>query len=350
MSRFFIVIIYFSCIVYANPIFVKAINEFQVAPYDSQRIELHILRGNSTDTIYGDTIPLINTLFVTPAGTSSVDTNIYFPVDSYIIIDSSVLSGSFWLPYDSGYINTYHGYWHWDSVVYPEEVPRPPYNASIARFHCFGYDSTWYPPWFFLDDWYIDTTPTFGHKNDDYPGCIITGHVYDYNGSPLGDARVTATACIEEWGLVIYNPPQYSKCCTTFTDSQGTYSFDSLLPLQYYVDVYAEGFMPDTQMSLDLKCTTPDTIDFYMQLGIAENRSDEHITETYIYPNPIRNSFNIVLSKPSPYIDIYDVAGKLRIKIENISASNIISVDCSYLPNGIYFVAINKRKFKIIKY
>lgn len=349
MSRLGIVTIILSCLVNANPIIVKAINEFQVAPYDSQRIELHILWGNSTDTIYGDTIPLINTLFVTPAGTSSVDTNIYFPVDSYIIIDSSVLSGSFWLSYDSGYIKTYHSYWYFDSVVYPDEVPGPPYNASAARFHCFGYDSTWYPPWFFIDDWYIDTTPTFGHKNDDYPGCIITGHVYDYYGLPLGDARVTATARISG-GYVIYNPPQYSKCCTTFTDLQGTYSFDSLLPLYYYVDVYAEGFMPDTQMSSLLKNVAPDTIDFYMQTGIAENRSDGHIAETYIYPNPIRNSFNIILSKPSLYINIYDVAGKLRIKIENISASNKISVDCSRLPNGIYFIAVGEQRLKAIKY
>ena len=348
MRSLCITIISLSCIVNANPILRHVINELQVAPFDSQRVELHYFERETADTIYGDTIPLINTPFLTPAGSSYVDTNIYFAVDSYAVIDPSVLSGSFGLPYDSGYINTYHNYWYWDSVVYPDEVPGPPYNASVARFHFFCYDSTWYPPWCLIDDWYIDSTPTFGYANDDYPGCIITGHIRDYSGSPLLGARVTAR--IDEWGFVIYNPPQYSKCCTTFTDSQGTYSFDSLLPLYYYIDVYAEGFMPDTQMSSLLKNVTPDTINFYMQLGIAENRSDGHIAKTYIYPNPIRNSFNIVLSKPSSYINIYDVAGKLRIKIENMSASNTISVDCSRLPNGIYFVAVNKRKLKIIKY
>ncbi len=349
MSRLCIAIIIFSCIVNANPIIKHVINELQVAPFDSQRVELHYFEREAADTIYGDTIPLMNTLFVTPAGTSYIDTNIYFAVDSYAVIDPSVLNGSFGLPYDSGYINTYHNYWYWDSVVYPDEVPGPPYNASVARFHCFGYDSTWYPPWCLIDDWYIDSTPTFGHANDDYPGCIITGHVYDYGGSPLGDARVTATARISG-GFVIYNPPQYSKCCTTFTDSQGTYSFDSLLPLYYYVDVYAEGFMPDTQMSSLLKNVTPDTIDFYLQTGIAENGSTEYITEIFIYPNPIHNSFNIILSKPSPNIKIYDVTGKLQLNIENKSASSKISIDCSRFSSGIYFIAVGEQRLKAIKY
>ncbi|MGB3340317.1 MAG: T9SS type A sorting domain-containing protein [bacterium] len=348
MRSLCITIIILSCIVNANPILRHVINELQVAPFDSQRVELHYFERETADTIYGDTIPLINTPFLTPAGSSYVDTNIYFAVDSYAVIDPSVLSGSFGLPYDSGYISTYHNYWYLDSVVYPDDLPGPPYNASVARFHCFCYDSTWYPPWCLIDDWYIDSTPTFGHANDDYPGCIITGHVYDYGGSPIGDARVTAR--IDEWGSVIYNPPQYSKCCTTFTDSQGTYSFDSLLPLYYYVDVDAEGFMPDTQMSSLLKNVTPDTIDFYMQTGIAENRFDEHIAETYIYPNPIRNSFNIVLSKPSPDIKIYDVTGKLQLNIENKSGSNKISINCSPFSNGIYFIVIDKEKFKVIKY
>lgn len=348
MSRLCIAIIIFSCIVNANPIIKHVINELQVAPFDSQRVELHYFEREAADTIYGDTIPLMNTLFVTPAGTSYIDTNIYFAVDSYAVIDPSVLNGSFGLPYDSGYINTYHNYWYWDSVVYPDEVPGPPYNASVARFHCFCYDSTGYPPWRLVDDWYIDSTPTFGYENDDYPGCIITGHIYDYIGSPLSDARVTAW--IDEWGFVIYNPPQYSKCCTTFTDSQGTYSFDSLLPWFYYVDVYAEGFMPDTQMSTLLKSVTPDTIDFYMQTGIAENRSNEYIAEAFIYPNPIRNSFNIILSKPSPNIKIYDVTGKLQLNIENKSASNKISIDCSRFSSGIYFIAVGEQRLKAIKY
>jgi hypothetical protein len=341
-------IIIFAFIVNANPIIRHVINELQVAPFDSQRVELHYFEREAADTIYGDTIPLINTPFLTPAGSSYVDTNIYFAVDSYVVIDQSVLSGSFVLPYDSGYISTYHDYWYLDSVVYPDDVPGPPYNASVARFHCFCYDSTWYPPWKLIDDWYIDSTPTFGHKNDEYPGCIITGHVYDYVGSPLSDAQVTAW--IDEVGFVIYNPPQYSKCCTTFTDSLGTYFLDSLLPCRYYVGVYAEGFVPDTQISIDLKCATPDTINFVLQLGIAENRSNDHIAETYIFPNPIRNSFNIILSKPSPNIEIYDVTGKLQLNIENKSGSNKISIDCSLFSKGVYFIAIDKEKFKVIKY
>lgn len=348
MRSLCIAIIILSCIVNANPILRHVINELQVAPFDSQRVELHYFEREAADTIYGDTIPLINTPFLTPAGSSYVDTNIYFAVDNYITIDQSVLSGSFGLPYDSGYISTYHNYWYLDSVVYPDDVPGPPYNASVARFHCFCYDSTWYPPWCLIDDWYIDSTPTFGHANDDYPGCIITGYVRNAIGSPLSDARVTAW--IDEVGFVIYNPPQYSKCCTTYTDSLGAYFLGYLLPCRYYVDVYAEGFMPDTQVSIHLKCATPDTINFVLQLGITEDISNNRLVETHVYPNPIRNSFNILLSTPAPYIKIYDVTGKLIQNIEIKSTSNKISINCSTFSNGIYFIAIDKEKFKVIKY
>ncbi|UCG90904.1 MAG: carboxypeptidase regulatory-like domain-containing protein [candidate division WOR-3 bacterium] len=344
----------------ANPIFTEIIHEFQVGPYDSERIEFRYFATPSVDTIYNNSIALFNTLIVTPAGSSYVDTSMHLPPYGYSVIERSVLSGPFWLPNDSGYIEVYKDtQWLpiWDSIfypghanMYPVHAPIPPSYCSAAKFYCYAYDSTWpLSPYGLITDWYVDSTPTFGEANDDYPGCFVSGHVYDSNGFPLLGARVTAT--VLEGKAVILSPPQYYKSCTTYTSDDGLYVFDSLLPWRYYVDVYADGYLPDTHLADYLCCTDPImNLNFYLQTGILEYQTEEMTHGLHVYTNPFSQDLNIVLSESLPHVDIYDVTGKLCIRIDNRSFSNHIHIDCSFLPTGIYFVSTSEKKIKIIKF
>lgn len=117
----------------------------------------------------------MNGKVITPAGTSIIDTAITLPGCGYAVIDTSVLTGPFGLPGDTGFINTYLPL-SFDSICYPCSsfslkhlvIPPPPADASATKYHYWEYDSR--EGYFAITDWYIDYPPTFGFDNDDYPG------------------------------------------------------------------------------------------------------------------------------------------------------------------------------------
>lgn len=66
-----------------------------------------------------------------------------------------------------------------------------------------------------------------------------------------------------------------------------------------------------------------------------------------IYPNPTNNLVNIVSNEPINSFDIRNLGGQiLESKIVN-SVSNIIQINLSYYPNGIYFINVNTDKNSI---
>lgn len=352
------ILLILPCIITANPIFTEVINEFLVEGSSSDCIELRYLASPTIDTVYTAILPLINTLVVTPAGSSFIDTNIFLHGPECLAIDGSVLGGSFWLPYNSGYAKMYNDSISvWDSIFYPGHstvwpvhAPTPPTNCSSAKFHCFVYDSLgWYHPWWWkLTDWYVDYTPTFGTPNDDYPGCEVSGYVYDSNLQPLGEALVTAS--IDEWFGIIYNPQGHHKYCTTYTWSDGSFSFDSLLPYHYYIVVSADGYPPDTHYTGILCCTDPLTnLCFNLQTGIAEYGDKMAVGGLSVYPNPFHNILYITASEADEIGKIYDITGELVGKIENMRADDIISFDGRQLPAGVYFLYVAEKKIKVIK-
>ncbi len=351
MRRVFSCIVITACIGYANPIVTEIVNEFQVAPTSSEQIELRLFSYPSEDTIMNDTLPLLYTLIITPPGSSSVDTAIDLPGMGYAIINESVLSGNFGLPDDTGFI--FIPGWEISSIDYPQDVPTPPLYCSTAKFHCwYWYRELPYIWHVLMTDWYIDATPTFGQPNDDYPGCMVEGHVYAQNGQPLSNARVIATAK-EDWfeGGEIMNPPQYHKCCTTYTNSDGSYLIDSLLPWRYYVSAYADGYTPATELTPYLRWSEPSTVDFYL-LGIIDIDEDEYkqsIACPFAFPNPFYTNLHVVLVEPAACINIYDITGKLCMEVDNKSLKKHIHIDCTYLPEGIYFLSVPGQRIKIIK-
>jgi hypothetical protein len=331
MNRY-LLLFWLGMYLFANPIAEVIINEFEVTPSDSERIEFRYFRSASNDTIYSDSFSLLNLHLYTPAGVSFIDTQVYLPGMGYRVIDASFLSGNFGLPDDSGFIKVDSGGFIslYDSVPYPQLAPTPPINCSAAKFHFYYWDMGGYN---LVCDWYIDSTPTFGADNDDYPGCLISGNVFATNGSPIENAKVIAVA---RGYAYILNPPPYYKTCTTYTDINGYFMIDSLLPWSYNVKISAPGYLPDSQSIYYLCWKNPATnLNFYL-LGISEFRTDAEMKKFFIYPNPASNILYINMDEPLPSIEFYDITGRMikRFKTERAY------IDCSSLPRGIYFIKL----------
>ena len=65
-----------------------------------------------------------------------------------------------------------------------------------------------------------------------------------------------------------------------------------------------------------------------------------------IFPNPANNSFTVSGINEVQQLKIYSIDGRL-VKQEAIGCSQ--SIDISELPQGLYYVNINKLNFKLIK-
>ncbi|MEO0161110.1 MAG: carboxypeptidase regulatory-like domain-containing protein [candidate division WOR-3 bacterium] len=345
MNRYLIISI-MAIMLGANPIYEVIVNEFQVAPTDSERIEFRYFRSASLDTIYPDSFPLLNTQLFTPAGQSFIDTQIYLPGMGYKVIDFSMLSGNFSLPDDTGFIKTRGGNFMalWDSIPYPQWAPTPPTHYSCAKFHFYYYDLGGYNlGW----DWYLDSTPTFGADNDDYPGCLISGHIYDASGNPLENARVIATAT---YYATIINTPPYYKTCTTYTAVDGSYSIDSLLPWVYWVKASAPGYQTDSQLTGHVNWAHPCTnFNLYLGVGVEERIGSNRDEKLKVFPNPFHRKLLIVTTQPTTKLMLYDGAGRCILKKEKLLPTTHFEIDVNALPKGVYFIQTMNGRFKGIK-
>lgn len=353
------------CLAKANPIKVEVINEFQTASSDLQRIELKYLEIPTDDTIFYDQ-PLLNTQVLTPGGTAVVDTDIYLPGQGYAVIDTSVLNGPFFLPPDSGYITVVlEGLG--DEISYPCSsfsfenfiIPAPPAGASASKIYFWIYDDYEY---YAKRDWYVDNTPTFGEGNDDYPGCEVSGTVYG-SGNPLVNAEVIAEYVLDGY---VCNPGPFYTTCTTYTNINGFYSFDSLLPVRYHITASAPGYQPFTQVTEELRALKLLTNFDFNLLGILENDVANLTSSIYVYPNPFSKlifiNFEQVKSEKakgkSYELKIYDATGKL-IKVFSRTTHYAVgptqitwdATDENGEPvsPGIYFICLPEKRIKVIK-
>lgn len=83
-------------------------------------------------------------------------------------------------------------------------------------------------------------------------------------------------------------------------------------------------------------------------ISVIENNSNENI----IYPNPVVNELNIILKNTNYYglnIRLYNTYGELIINefINNIS--DVLKINLSNIPKGIYFIDISSNKINIMK-
>ncbi len=288
------VLVIMSVFVSANPILIKVVNEYQIAPENSERIEFKVFESPATDTIF-DSLDLYNANIYTPAGNAIINTHLIIPHNGYLAVDSSDMIGPFDLTDSAGFFKISLG-WR-DSVTYPTLQPTPPSGYSTAFFHGFGYVPM--EGYFFFGDWYVDASPTLGSPNDDYPGCIINGHVYDASAQPIYGAQIIVNAT----EYILPGPPFY-RSCTTYTASDGSYAIDSLLPTCFWVKVVGSSYYPDSHYTNQLHCLTPTTVNFYLT-GAAETTPDGAIAALTVAPNPFRRATRISAG-------IRDESAKLR--------------------------------------
>ena len=83
-------------------------------------------------------------------------------------------------------------------------------------------------------------------------------------------------------------------------------------------------------------------VTFNEVLATAENETES----IGIFPNPTSNSFTISGINGFQQMNIYSIDGKL-VKREIIDCGQ--SIDISELPQGLYYVNVNKQNFKLIK-
>ncbi|UCG93220.1 MAG: hypothetical protein JSV97_05855 [candidate division WOR-3 bacterium] len=358
MRKFFAIVLLASLSLLANPIAVEIINEFQTDTLLGHKVEFH-------ETYPSGDVFLLNDTVVTPAGMAIIDTNLYLPESGYVVIDTSVLSGPFYLPPDSGFIKVY---WEiFDTVVYPYDgyydiIPAPPAGASAAKFYCWvneGMDM------WMLKDWYIDYTPTLGYENDDYIGCHVSGYVYG-DGLPISGAQVTTHV-----PYPIYTPHPFYDQCTTYTGPDGLYAFDSLLPSRFYVKVNAAGYCVDSQQTDPLHSLEPLTEFNFTLVGIQEHNMIDVSGALYVHPNPFTHSTQIRFTiQDAGYtiqntpLQIFDAAGRLVKSFllpTDYSATQyggLLSTAVSWdgtndygrlVAPGVYFILLPGKKIKVVK-
>ena len=83
-------------------------------------------------------------------------------------------------------------------------------------------------------------------------------------------------------------------------------------------------------------------VTFNEVLATAENETES----IGIFPNPTSNNFTISGINRFQQMNIYSIDGKL-VKREIIDCGQ--SIDISELPQGLYYVNVNKQNFKLIK-
>jgi len=363
MRQLLVFVFFVPLIIIGNPIRIEIINEFQTASSNSQRIEFRTFAIPGGDTI-GTGEYLYNHTVITLAGTAVIDTNIYLPPLGYAIIDTSVLNGPFYLPFDSGYIRVGPG--PMDSVTYPCSsftyvhyiIPAPPSGASAAKFYRWLYNSLDYE-YLPAEDWYIDYTPTLGYQNNDYPGCRLSGKVYG-GGNPIANARVVAEYSSN---MIICNPQPFYANCTTYTAINGAYVFDSLLPLGYKVTASASGYQSQIQFTPSaLRCLKPITnFDFYL-IGIEENNPAPAHSQFTVQPNPFHTITEIKCSigneTKDMELNIYNITGRLVKKFVLPTSHFTLPTSITWdgtdnygepVRPGIYFAILQDKRIKVVR-
>ncbi|MCK4329865.1 carboxypeptidase regulatory-like domain-containing protein [candidate division WOR-3 bacterium] len=285
MKKFVVFVLLVSSILSADPILAPYINEFQVSPDSLQRIEVAYYAG------YQGIIVITNTC------STYVDSPLIS--NEFAVIDMENTNGNLDLSDTCDTIIVFfEDLWWADTVIYPADclfAPEPYTSASTFEYYY---------------DWYIDSTPTFGAENDDYPYCTISGAVFNSDSDPLEGVEVQA---------LHWYPP---VCLTDSTDEYGMYLFTGLLPGTYTLTTSCSGYQPDTtQVSTYALCPAED-INFYLipAPGISETVS-EISADLFVYPNPFRGktviSYSLFVngddaSRSTPYaLRIFDVAGRL---------------------------------------
>lgn len=328
---------------FSNPVWLYEIDEFQVAPDSLEKIEL-IWNGYN----WGETLD--GYMVITLEDTAFIDSGVYPDSSGYIVLSEANTSGIFNLNdiHDSvSIIKTSGVYEGMPLSYYPSDIytPTPPINTSTSFTEiCIGFcQGTSGLDWCYSPDCYIDSTPTFGDNNDDYPwSAKISGKVFDENSLPITGIALCAEP--PPCSGVVYFYKYDSK-----SGVDGGYLFDSLAPQVYIVYVKDSIYYSDTVKYIKPYALTPiENLNFYLKkFGINENSYSEAKTFK-ILSNPTRTGTYIEFSTIKSTLvklSVYNISGSLVRKLLNEnkpSGKHKIYWDAttesgSRLRPGIYF-------------
>uniref|UniRef100_A0A7C4CB40 Carboxypeptidase regulatory-like domain-containing protein n=1 Tax=candidate division WOR-3 bacterium TaxID=2052148 RepID=A0A7C4CB40_UNCW3 len=173
----------------ANPVLLQVLSEFQTAPDSLERIELFPYSGISSFPY-----PLGGTQVITNAGTAVINPGVQFDNESsYVVINRTNTTGTFALG-DIADSIALEGPTITGSLTYPGNPWRnhlrafaPPAGMSSAIHK---WREIVLPDTYYVFTWYLDSTPTFGARNDDNGGGVY-GMVRDEDSTALAGATVT---------------------------------------------------------------------------------------------------------------------------------------------------------------
>ncbi|MCG8332181.1 MAG: T9SS type A sorting domain-containing protein [Chitinophagales bacterium] len=83
------------------------------------------------------------------------------------------------------------------------------------------------------------------------------------------------------------------------------------------------------------------------QIMNASETSQVSVQQVKIYPNPVKETLEIKTTKPIKKIKVYDLSGNLVLK--ESGRNNRVSVDFSYLQDGMYILKVTIDNFVVIE-
>ena len=173
----------------------------------------------------------------------------------------------------------------------------------------------------------------------------ITIGEYEYNSD---DQDIAVTADFDEPFQMVDNQ-HYLFCATSF--SQNIFlGFDNIANIDYSENINTTGHTVEaigydgnwfglgfTESTVAITFNTEPLV----WLGVD---SEEEVTETVAFPNPVINEITIPLSHidgNSAQLNIFDLSGKI-VSTQTISLNtNLVSVDVSNVPNGTYVFSLS---------
>ena len=164
------------------------------------------------------------------------------------------------------------------------------------------------------------------------------GKTYTASGTYY-DTLQTVFGCDSIFKLILTVNPTYFVSDTATISYGNSYNFHGKLLTEQgiYYDTLQSIHGCDSIIALTLMVT---------DVGIKQWTMDN--VQFIIYPNPTNGKLRIENYELSMgEIEIYDVVGRV---VETLHAASLPVIDISHLENGIYFLKINYKILKIIKY